>query len=341
MKKAIPIFALLALGAVAPLIPQEETSAVQFAENQRRYLAEREVYMNDQKDIQSIPLEAVAKASVARENFEQKLIDKNLVAEKFGTIEARNISLIEAVNKLDIIKQAEAFVFGKEDFESCGAAPCSFDGISSYGSGQMNLDSTSKVNGTDSARCDITAADDGCGWFNDVPSEDEYWYQMTIFIPTGFTIGASGYLVLLSTGDGVGAPFYCNLEDYGVIRLVCDGDEMAYTDTGINVSLNTDTKLEFRFKIGAATGDLDIWVNNNTEASPDYNGSGTLNSGTQNITYLDIGGYHPDIVNDKFYDDVIIDTGFIGLGTAPTGNTLQSTLKGGMQVSGGGTLKLN
>lgn len=202
-----------------------------------------------------------------------------------------------------------------ETFETSTTTTSKFDSDGSYGTGAFTLDSTSKVNGIDSARCNISTAGDGCVLTETLsyyPQNVEYYAQFTILLPTGFAIGGSGYLSLFSFGDGVGNPVYCNLEDYGTIRLICDGDELAYTDTGIDIPLNTPTTLEFRVKVGATTGDLDIWKNEGDIANPTYNGSGTLNTGTQNITSFSIGGYHPDIVNDKYYDDVYISTGFIG-----------------------------
>lgn len=349
MKKTLTKILLTIFGGgialAAPIVPAEVAVHGQFdtkekVETHRKYLKERSAYITENADRLNLPQKTRDSATVAKDNWEEKLLEDGFIDVKGGQVKekpTKRHSVIETVVSMDWVQRAYAFTFGKEDFESCGAAPCSFDADGSYGSGQMNLDSTSKVNGTDSARCDVTAANDGCLWYKDVTSDDEYWYQMTVFLPTGFVIGASGYLSLFNTGDGVGAPVYCSLEDYGPVRITCAGDELGYTDTGVNVPLNTATKLEFRIKIGAATGDFDIWINNNTEGSPDYNGSGTLNTGTQNITYIHIGGYNPDIVNDRYYDDVILNTGFIGAGVgAPV---FKSTLRGGLKFSGSGTIK--
>jgi len=330
----------MAMAGTLDVMPTEqEPFTVKFAETHRKYLEERAVYITENADRLNLPQKTRDSAQIAKDNFEDHLIEKKYINTKGEKIEKPKQTVIEAIGEelgqIQLINKAYAFVFGKEDFESCGSNPCSFDGDNSYGSGAMNLDSTSKVNGVDSARCDVGAINSGCVWYKDIASAGEYWYQITLFLPTGWAIGAASYLSLLNTGDGVGAPVYCNLEDYGTVRITCSGDELSYTDTGINVSLNTKTKLEFRIKIGAATGDLDIWKDNNVQGSPDYNGSGTLNTGTQNITYVDIGGYNPDIVNDRFYDDVIVNTSFIGDGVESSTSNIKSTLKGSVTVKGG------
>jgi hypothetical protein len=289
--------------------------------------------MEANKERLNIPTEAIAKAHHSRDDFNSYLKRKKMVEVDGGAISESPKGIADVVDGLlSKVKtsRAYAYTFGKEDFESCGAIPCTFTSDGSYGSGAVNLDATSKVNGTDSLRCDIAAADDGCVLQKTLTSASEYYVQYYIFVPTGWTFGASGYLSIWATEDGVGNPVYCNIEDYGTLRIICDGDELAYTDTGLDIPLNTKTKLEFKVRISNTTGDVDIWVNNDTSGSPDYNGSGTLNTGTQNITGFYLGGYHPDIVADKFYDDVIVDTAFIGAGAVASLPERKSTL----QVSG-------
>lgn len=324
MKKILFGMALLIAGANIPLLPADEDRAVAWAEHHRAYLEQREIYMHEQKDIQNIPLEAVLKSTYARDNFEEKLLETKFITTKGGEIKAPKQSVVDKIITMDFVQTAYAYTFGKEDFESCGAIPCSFTGNGSYDGGAMNLDATSKINGTDTVRCDISAVGD-CSLYKDVTSDNEYYFQFYILLPTGFTFGANGYMTLFTTGDGVGTPVYCSLEDYGTVRITCSGQELSYTDTGINISLNSPTRLEFKMRISTTTGDLDIWKDNTTEGSPTYNGSGTLNTGPDNITLVSIAGYHPDVVADTYYDDVILDTAFIGTGAAvstPRSNVL-------------------
>lgn len=327
MNRIFVASALFFTAIFSPIIPTDNEEAVWWAENHRKYLEQREVYMTAKQTELNIPQSAINKAIYAKDKFEETLIEKKYIKNKGDKIKSPNTSVLnevtEKITSIDFVSTAIAYTFGKEDFESCGAIPCSFTAESSFGTGAMSLDATSKVNGTDSLRCDINTAEDGCEIYKDITSASEYYTQFYIFIPTGFTIGANGFLGLFSTYDTGGNPVYCSLEDYGTIRITCNGDELGYTDTGIDISLNTKTKLEFRTKISTTAGDLDIWKDNNTVGSPTYNGSGTLNTGSQNITRVYVGGYHPDIVNDKYYDDVIVDTAFIGAGTAPSSSPVE------------------
>jgi hypothetical protein len=320
----------------APILPPEPTDVtVTWAETHRKYLNERMVYMTTQKDIQKIPEESLSKAVYAKDNFEDILIDEGLVNEKGGKIELKRQTIIEKVTyelqQVEMVQRAYAFTFGKEDFESCGSLPCSFD--SQGGAGFEALDATSKINGADSLRCDITGSGN-CFLRKNLASDDEYYFQFYVLLPTGWTFGAAGYAGLWQSGDGVGLPVFCNIEDYGSIRITCAGDELGYTDTGINIPLNTPTKLEFKVRISATTGDVDIWVNNDTEGSPNYNGSGTMNTGSQNITTYTLGSFFPNAVNDLFYDDAIVDTAFIGAGVVAE-PAPQPTMMGGLNLTGG------
>ena len=318
----IAMVSTLALGAVEAQVPPSDPldsftkDTVSGSVSHRKYLKERYNYMKANQEKLNIPDAAIDKAIYAQDEFENYLLKKGFTKVKDGNISDHPRGIIKPllgeISKIDLVQKAYALTFGMEDFESCGAIPCTFTTNGSYGTGAMSLDNTSKVNGTNSLRCDINAANDGCLLYKDVASASTYYIQYYTFYPTGWTFGASGYAGLFSTGDGVGAPVYCNIEDYGTIRITCGGDELGYTDTLLNIAVNTKTRLEFKIQISATTGDLDIWLNNTTAGSPNYNGSGTLNTGSQNITTVGLGGYHPDIVNDHFYDDTCIDTSFMG-----------------------------
>jgi len=323
----IALAATLTLGAVEAQVPAAETLDVYVkdahdAEVHRRYLTQRYDYMSANQARLEIPNASLAKAVYAKGEFEDYLIRKGMIVQKGDTTikePARGIinPLVDAALSIEWIQTVYALTFNIEDFETCGAIPCTFTTNDSSGTGAVALDATSQVNGTNSLRCDIAAANDGCRLTKTLTSASTYYAQFYYFIPTGFTFGANGYTALFAFQDSAGGnPVRCTIEDYGVIRITCAGDELGYTDTSINVTLNTKTRLEFKAVIGATTGDLDIWKDSTTEGSPTYNGSGTLNTGTQNITGFILGGYHPDIVNDKFYDDACVDVAFMGTACA-------------------------
>lgn len=327
MKKTLAtlgIVSTLILGGIEAGVPASEKldnfiTNPEKAKTHRKYLRERADYLETNGVELGVPQNVIDGARPQTDEFENYLLRKKMIDVKGeATIKESPKGIIApvfgAMKRISLVQRAYAFTFGKEDFESCGAIPCSFDTDGSYATGDMILDSSSIVNGTDSARCEAPAPGDGCLLVEAVPSDDEYWLQFTVFIPTGWVFGASSYTSLFYSGDGVGNPFYCSIEDYGTIRITCAGDELGYTDTGIDIALNTKTKLEFRIKVSATVGDFDIWKANDVAGSPNYNGSGTLNTGSQNVVSYTIGGDNPDAVNDRYYDDVTVDTAFIGDG---------------------------
>lgn len=342
MKKTLTKILLTIFGGgialAAPIVPAEVAVHGQFdtkekVETHRKYLKERADYYEQI----GLSQEHKNEAAHAKDAWEQKLLDDGFVDVKGGQVKekpTKRQSVLETVVSMDWVQRAYAYTFGKNDWETCGTAVCNFDSLG--GSGMEALDNTSKVTGTYSGRCDIAGAG-SCIWRKSVTSANEYWMQMKIFIPSGWTFGASAYAGLLYLSDTTSGPVYCNIENYGSVRITCAGPELPYTDTGINLSLNTVHTIEIRVKTSTTVGDVDIWVDNTTEGSPDYNGSGTLNTGADSITEFYPGGFYPDAVNDIFFDDVILNTGFIGAGIeAPV---FKSTLRGGLNVKGGGTIK--
>lgn len=290
---------------------------VDFSQQHRRWLSDRLVYMTENQQRIGIPDTSLAKAVYAKEEFETYLVRKQMVDVKGGQIlrdapKGIIAPVLEVVAAIPWVKTAYALTFNIEDFESCSVIPCTFTTDSDSGTGASSLDAGSIVNGTDSLRCDIAAANDFCMLTKDLTSASTYYFQFYYFVPTGWTFGANGYAGLWRSYDGAGNPVRCLIEDYGVVEITCAGDELGYTDTTLSVALNTKTRLEFKVVISTTAGDLDIWLNNTTEGTPSYNGSGALNTGSQNITAFQIGGYHPDIVADKYYDDTCVDTAFIG-----------------------------
>lgn len=332
----VTVAGLLVVGGIEAQVPAPDkldgfVKNEQTAKTFRKYLTERAVYLESQKDIQLIPKEVIDRAPLQVMELEDYLLKKGYTDIEGGEIKQppKPTPVENLLNKgimrptlaylsdLKLIPRAYAFLFGKEDFESCGGGiPCTFTSNDSYGTGTMTLDATSKVNSTNSLKCTIVAADDGCLLTKSITSTAETWIQLYYLIPTGWTFGVNDYASLFGTEDAIaGLDVYCNIENYGTVRITCSGATLAYTDTGIDLALNTKHRLEFRIKISATVGDLDIWLNNTTEGSPSYNGSGTMNTGVTNMAYFFLGGYHPDAVNAKYYDDAIQDSAFIGLGT--------------------------
>jgi hypothetical protein len=292
----------------------------------RRYLQERQQYYINN----SFPQKHLDQASRSLNKLEDYLFDKGYTKQNGGEIKDPpkpvTMQIFDAIKRYlsGWVNVAYAYIFGKEDFESCGALPCTFDLDESYAPGAFALDATSKVNGADSIRCDIDGADGSCELRKNISDRTEVWAQFYILFPTGWTFGANGYLTIMAFQDSdeaFGQVMYLNVEDYGAVRIIADGECLAYTDTSLNISLNTLTRVEVRLKVSDTQGDVDIWVNNGTEGSPSYDGPGNLDTNCLtggSVDYLSIGGYHPDAVNDKYYDDVIVDVSFIGTGAAAT-----------------------
>ncbi len=212
-----------------------------------------------------------------------------------------------------------------EDFEDADPIPGNFDIDGSADTGSFELDASSTVNGTYSARCETPANGDDCLLIETVTSSTTYYAQMSVFLPSDWSFGGTGYAPIFSFSDGTGLPVYCLYEDYGSVRITCAGDELGYIDTGINVPLNTKTQLEFRATIGNGTGTLQIWKDNNTEGAPDYS-STTLNTGSQPITSFRIGGANPDAIEDRWYDDMCVGYTFWGSTCFAVGGAVQDVM---------------
>lgn len=336
MKKLLAtlgIISAITLGGIEAGVPASEPldnyiDSVEMAKVHRKYLKERAEYIEANGQRLGIPQRVIDSVTPERDKFEDYLLRKKMIDVKGEpTIKESPKGVIApvfgAMKRISFIQRAYAFTFGKEDFESCGALPCSFTGTGVSGSGtSLSLDATSKVNGTDSVKCTVGSSASSCNLYHSSALGTDGYVQFYIFLPTGWAFGASFYMGLMETREGAGSTVgnYCNLEDYGTVRITCNGPEIGYTDTGIDIALNDPTKIEIRFKISTTAGDLDIWKDSDVQASPTYNGSGTLNTGSDNITRFDIFGYKPDVVNDHFYDDVFSNTSFIGDGVEPSAN---------------------
>ena len=138
-------------------------------------------------------------------------------------------------------------------------------------------------------------------------SRSEVWVKFKIRVPSPVTYGASGWFGILSLQNSSGADrVWLSVEDYGTPRLTVMGDVLDYTDTGLDLTPGAVNTIQLRVKTGTSNGDVDIWLNNDTQGSPSYNGSGTLNIGTVAIDRVVAGlTYAPEFgVSTTYFDDV-------------------------------------
>lgn len=286
----------------------------------RKYHEERVAYLNTQR---GIPAATRIGAKYAKDRFEtyldQKNYKKQLDEEKSiggQSIFSRSLNFFKGLFSWFLPETVYAYLFGSEDFESCGSLPCSFDMDDSWGSVTPSLDSTSKVAGVDSLK-EVVTGEGGGSQKKDGFNRSEIWVRFKIWVPNPVTWGASDFFSILMLQDGSDADtIWMNVEDYGNPRLILAGDVLSYTDTGLDLVEGQVNTVEMRVKIGASTGDIDIWLNNSTEGSPSYNGSGSMNTGTDNIDAVLAGlNYAPESgISTTYYDDVIISDDFIGSG---------------------------
>ena len=269
------------------------------------------------------PKETLESARYAKDKFDNYLLQKGYTETKGSEVKSKAQEFIkdklkkglEAVLSFILPEKALAYLFGKEDFESCGSLPCSFNNTSTWGSVTASLDSTSKVAGADSLK--EVVAGEGSGALESINhNKDEVWVQFKVFVPSSMTWGASGYFSALRFEDSSnGGIFWMNVENWGTPRLTMMGDTLSWTNTGLDLVAGQVNTIELRFKKGTTNGDVDIWLNNSVQNSPNYNSSGTLNTGTDNVDDILVGvTYSPETgVATTYYDDISIDTAFIGV----------------------------
>lgn len=288
----------------------------------RRYHKERVEYLKANKDVGG---EVVAAAEYAQEKYELFLIDEGYIKRSTDEISTLSYDVIhfftnafKALVRSVLPKQVYAYLFDKEDFESCGSLPCSLDASLGWGSVTNSIDNTGMIEGDDSLRAVVTGA--GGGSIETVGyNTTEIWSQFKIYIPSSFQWGTSGFFTAFKIEDpSNGTLMWMSVEDYGTPRLTVMGDVLGYTNTGLNLTEGAVNTIEIRVKTGSGTGDVDIWLNSSTEGSPSYNGSGTMNLGTDNIADILFGmHYVPENgLSTTYYDEFIVDNAFIGATTS-------------------------
>ena len=198
-----------------------------------------------------------------------------------------------------------------ENFEG-GALPGNFDLLySGFGAATVEIESGSPLNGAHSIH--VTASEEAQKSldFNMGAPHTELYLKLKVMIPTGFTYGAGGYIVIAGFNDGIGGYFEIKLEDYGTNRLIIQGDTLSYTDTGIDIPADTTTILQVRLLINGASGALQVWVDNEVEGSPDYSDV-SENLGTAGMQYFSAGAvYVPNAIGDFYLDDIRVAESFI------------------------------
>jgi RHS repeat-associated protein len=293
----------------------------------RRYHKERLEYLKANK---SVGPEAIAAAEHAQEKYESFLIDEGYIKssdDKISTLGYDVVSFFtnafKVLARAVLPNKAYAYLFDKEDFESCGSLPCSLDANLGWGSVTNSLDSTGKVAGADSLKAVVTGA--GGGSIETIGyNTNEIWSQFKIYIPSGFAWGTSGFFTAFKIEDpSNGTLMWMSVENYGTPRLTVMGDVLGYTNTGLDLTAGAVNTIEIRVKTGNGSGDVDIWLNNSTQGSPSYNGSGTMNLGTDNIDDILFGmHYVPENgLSTTYYDEIIVDSAFIGATTSSSSNS--------------------
>ncbi len=277
------------------------------------------------------PQEEIDSALYAQDQLESYLLGKGYTKEKKGEVRSQAKEFFEKTfkNVLEEIisfmlpETVYAYLFGSETFESCSSLPCTFTNHSTWGSVAGSLDSTNKAVGVKSFKTVVTG--EGSAALESTNySRDEIWVQFKVYIPSNIAWGASNYFSILryeDTADGL--VFSMNVENSSSnARLTMSGDTLSWTNTGLNLTKGATNTIEVRFKKGTSNGDVDIWLNNSTQGSPSYNGSGTLNTGTDNVDDILIGmRYAPENgISTLYFDDYTIDSAFIGTASGGGGS---------------------
>ena len=212
-----------------------------------------------------------------------------------------------------------SLIFGKETLEG-GSLPASFDSVGTlFDAATATLDNNSKVTGTYSILFANTD-EGGAAAVKDLGSEyTELYIQFKGFLPSGFTFGASGYCGFGHlTDSGNNSRLFFNIENFGTVRLTVGGDTV-FINTGVDIPINSVFKLEIYIKKNATTGQIKVWLNNDTEGSPDYD-SGAINTGATGVQNVHFGkNYVPEAVSDYYLDEFCIGDEFIGAGVVAKG----------------------
>lgn len=214
-----------------------------------------------------------------------------------------------------------ATIYGKETFET-GSTPWSFDGsVNPYGTISLVADTGSKINSANCLSISCTAETNGQLYVDFGSAYSTIYLQFYVMFPTGWTFPTGGFLTFAGLFTSAQTPgtndpdVEIKVEDASGVQLVIQGAALPYLATGIIFTLNTVYKVEIKVIKNASTGRVLVWINNNTEGSPDYD-SGSQNTGANSVDTLSVGLlYSPATTPAFFIDDIIVGDAFIGSGS--------------------------
>lgn len=202
-------------------------------------------------------------------------------------------------------------VIFRENFEAGDQG--AFDSTVTSGGGAVTYDSNSKVSGTYTLKSAFSASGNAYV-LEDFGSDYETLYiQTTVHLDSGWSFGTASYFTIFRVVDSSNNLLVAlNVENWGSLRLTLYGTALGWKDTGEVLSVNATTKIEVKLIMKASGGNVKLWLNNDTEGSPDYD-TGSVNTGDSDIRKLHLGTSNTDgTVSPVYYDDVIISTSFIG-----------------------------
>lgn len=202
--------------------------------------------------------------------------------------------------------------FGVEGFET-GSSPFSFTSLGTLsGSATLTVDSSSKVYGTKSLAYAASGVGIAAAVKNHGSDLSEIWIGLSIFLPTSWTTGGTGAVVmssLVTSGDADVVAFQIENNGTGLEREITIWNTIteSWVQTGIQLATNQINRIQINFKQNATTGYYKIWVNNDTSGSPNYN-SGSVNTGGTAFSKIYYGGYADNAVPTFYIDNCCYST---------------------------------
>lgn len=204
------------------------------------------------------------------------------------------------------------YLFGYEGFENGNKG--TFDQEQTWGGGTLSYDSGSLIDGTYTLKSSMSAAGEGTVKEDLGASYETLFIQFKIHLPSGWSFDTGTYFGIMNVLDSSNNNLIgFSIEDWnGYYRLTSWSSETEdWRDIGESVAVNNTYKIEVKLVKKASGGEIKIWVNNDTEGSPDYSFSGDV--GDTDIDKILIGNTYSDGSHDPvYYDSVIISQTFIG-----------------------------
>ena len=231
--------------------------------------------------------------------------------------------LIGGALYVNIPKEPEfgAEIFAKEGFENGDKG--AFDGEEVWDA-TLSYDGTSKIDGTYTLKC-VASQESGCAVKEDFVGGqyETLFVKAKVHLPSGWDwTGADddesfGIVEGYDSSDNELLSLY--LEDAGssVLELASwDSTNSTYRPTGLNPVTNSTFTVQVKFVMKSSGGRVVVWLDNDTEGSPDYD-SGSTDVGDVDIDYILFGAYYsPGSYDAVYFDSVEVSTTFIE-GDAP------------------------